>query len=133
MNIIIIIIKILEALLRTFVTSITEFRDPSLGHIHFHNSRDENEVYRRQSRSLLAKWKKSAISNTGAALSSTGITPHLAARDRAMQLVKKNNPTLSPAINRTWIDSWGRAQVMAIYRIHPREMGGRTTEEISSW
>src|SRR4028119_782260 len=72
MNIMIIIIKILEALLRIYVTSITEFRDPSLGHIHFHNSRDENEIYRRQSRSLLAKWKKSAISNTGAALSSTG-------------------------------------------------------------
>src|SRR6476661_1605966 len=72
MNIMIIIIKILEALLQTFMTSITEFRDPSLGHIHFHNSRDENEVYRRQSGSLLAKWKKSAISNTGAALSSTG-------------------------------------------------------------
>jgi hypothetical protein len=61
------------------------------------------------------------------------ITPHLAARDRAMQLVKKDNPTLSPAINRTWIDSWGRVQVMAIYRIHPSEMGGRTTEGISSW
>ena len=44
MNIMIIIIIFLEALLRTFVTSITEFRDPSLGHIHFHNSRDENEV-----------------------------------------------------------------------------------------
>src|SRR4028118_357267 len=72
MNIMIIIIKILEALLRTFMTSITEFCDPSLGHIHFHNSRDENEVYRRQSRSLLAKWKKSAISNTGAGFSSTG-------------------------------------------------------------
>jgi hypothetical protein len=28
-----------------------------------------------------------------------------------MLLVKKDNPTLSPAINRTWIDSWGRAQV----------------------
>jgi hypothetical protein len=128
----IIIIKILEALLRTFVTSITEFRDLSLGHIHFHNSRDENEVDRRQSRSLLAKWKKSAISNTGAALSSTGITPHLAARDRAMQLVKKDNPTLSPTINRTWIESWGRAEVMAIYRIHPSFMGGRTMQGISS-
>jgi hypothetical protein len=52
--------------------------------------------------------------------------------DRAMQLVKKDNPTLSPRIDRTWIDSWGRAEVMAIYRIHPSEMGGRTTEGISS-
>ncbi|MBD0310821.1 MAG: pyridoxamine 5'-phosphate oxidase family protein, partial [Microcoleus sp. T1-bin1] len=46
------------------------------------------------------------------------VTPHLAARDRAMQLVKKDNPTLSPRIDRTWIDSWGRAEVMAIYRFH---------------
>jgi hypothetical protein len=49
-----------------------------------------------------------------------------------MQLVKKDNPTLSPAINSTWIDSWGRAEVMAIYRIHPSEISGRTTEGISS-
>lgn len=131
MNIMIIIIKILEALLLTFVTSITEFRDPSLGHIHFHNSQDENEVYRGQSRSLLAKWKKSAISNTGAALSSTGednASPSSKSIYRAMQLVKKDNPTLSPAINRTWIDSWGSAEVMPIYRIHPREMGARRRE-----
>ena len=52
--------------------------------------------------------------------------------DRAIQLVKENNPTLSPAINRTWVDSWGRAEAIAIYRIHPSEMSGRTTEGISS-
>ncbi|MDP8934788.1 MAG: pyridoxamine 5'-phosphate oxidase family protein [Cyanobacteriota bacterium] len=52
--------------------------------------------------------------------------------DRAMQLVKEHNPTLSPAINRTWVDSWGRAEVIAIYRIHPSEMSGRTTEGVSS-
>ncbi|MEG4495157.1 hypothetical protein [Microcoleus sp. D3_18_C4] len=49
-----------------------------------------------------------------------------------MQLVKEHNPTLSPAINRTWIDSLGRAEVIAIYRIPPWEMSGRTTEGISS-
>jgi len=49
-----------------------------------------------------------------------------------MQLVKKDNPTLSPAINRTGVDSWGRAEAIAIYRIHPSEMSGRTTEGISS-
>ncbi|MEG4009519.1 hypothetical protein QUA41_26195 [Microcoleus sp. Pol11C1] len=49
-----------------------------------------------------------------------------------MQLVKEQNPTLSPAINRTWIDSLGRAEVIAIYRIHPSEMSRRTTEGISS-
>ncbi|MEG4212842.1 hypothetical protein [Microcoleus sp. S13_B4] len=52
--------------------------------------------------------------------------------DRAMQLVKEHNPTLSPAINRTWVDSWGRAEVIAIYRIHPSQMSGWTTEGISS-
>jgi len=52
--------------------------------------------------------------------------------DRAMQLIKAHNPTLSPAINRTWIDAWGRANVIAIYRIHPSEMTGRTTDGFSS-
>lgn len=47
--------------------------------------------------------------------------------DRVMQLVKQQNPTLSPAINRTWIDTWGRAEVMALYRIHASEMCGRMT------
>ncbi len=49
-----------------------------------------------------------------------------------MQSIKERNPTLSPAINRTWIDSWGRAEVIAIYRIHSSEMTGRTTDGISS-
>lgn len=52
--------------------------------------------------------------------------------DRVMQVIKTQNPTLSPAINRTWIDAWGRAEVMALYRIHPSEMSGRTTDGVSS-
>lgn len=52
--------------------------------------------------------------------------------DRAMQFIKERNPALSPAINRTWIDSWGRAEVIAIYRIYPSEMSGRTTDGVSS-
>lgn len=48
--------------------------------------------------------------------------------DRAMQLVKSHNPKLSPALNRTWVDSWGRASIIVIYRIHPIELTGRTTE-----
>jgi uncharacterized protein len=47
-------------------------------------------------------------------------------------LVKQHNPTLSPAINRTWTDAQGRPEVIAIYRLHPREMSGRTTDGISS-
>ena len=52
--------------------------------------------------------------------------------DRVMQLVKESNPALSPAINRTWVDSWGRAEVAALYRIYPDEMSGRTTDGVSS-
>ena len=52
--------------------------------------------------------------------------------DHAMQLIKDRNPTLSPAINRTWTDSWGRAEVIAIYRIRQGEMSGRTTDGVSS-
>lgn len=51
--------------------------------------------------------------------------------DQAMQFVKAQNPTLSPAINRTWIDAWGRGNVVAIYRIQIREMTGRITEGFS--
>ncbi|WP_309738650.1 pyridoxamine 5'-phosphate oxidase family protein, partial [Chamaesiphon sp. OTE_20_metabat_361] len=47
---------------------------------------------------------------------------------RIWQLIKEINPTLSPALNRTWIDSWGRAEVVAIYRVYPSEMSGRTTD-----
>lgn len=52
--------------------------------------------------------------------------------NRARQFIKEQNPTLSPAINRTWIDAWGRAEVVAIYRIHPSEMSGRMTDGVSS-
>jgi uncharacterized protein len=52
--------------------------------------------------------------------------------DHILKFIKEANPTLSPAVNRTWVDSWGRAEVMAIYRIIPSEMTGRTTDGISS-
>jgi uncharacterized protein len=52
--------------------------------------------------------------------------------DRVIQLVKRQNPNLSPAINRTWIDAWGRAEVMALYHIYPSEICGRTTDGVSS-
>ncbi len=52
--------------------------------------------------------------------------------DRVRKFIKDLNPTLSPALNRTWIDSWGRAEVVAIYRVYPSEMSGRTTDGISS-
>jgi nitroimidazol reductase NimA-like FMN-containing flavoprotein (pyridoxamine 5'-phosphate oxidase superfamily) len=52
--------------------------------------------------------------------------------DRAMHFIKEGNPTLSPAINRTWTEAWGRAEVIAIYCIHVSEMSGRTTDGVSS-
>jgi uncharacterized protein len=51
---------------------------------------------------------------------------------RVMALVKQRDTTLSPAINRTWTDSWGRAEAIAIYRIESGEMSGRTTDGVSS-
>jgi uncharacterized protein len=51
---------------------------------------------------------------------------------RVMALVKQRDSTLSPAINRTWTDSWGRAEAIAIYRIESGEMSGRTTDGVSS-
>jgi hypothetical protein len=48
--------------------------------------------------------------------------------EQAMELVKAHNPTLSPAISRTWIDTWGRANVAVVYRVHISEMTGRITE-----
>jgi nitroimidazol reductase NimA-like FMN-containing flavoprotein (pyridoxamine 5'-phosphate oxidase superfamily) len=47
--------------------------------------------------------------------------------ERAMQYITKINPTLTPAINRMWIDPWGRASKVAIYRIHPDIISGRKT------
>lgn len=47
--------------------------------------------------------------------------------ERAMRLITENNPTLTPAINRTQLDTWGRANTIAIYRIRPSIMDGRKT------
>ncbi|MEH1782711.1 MAG: pyridoxamine 5'-phosphate oxidase family protein [Nostoc sp.] len=52
--------------------------------------------------------------------------------DHAMHLIKERNTTLSPAINRTWIDADGRSEAIAIYRIHESEISGRTTDGVSS-
>ena len=48
-------------------------------------------------------------------------------KERAMQSITQRNPTLTPAISRMWIDAWGRANVVAIYRIRPEIISGRQT------
>lgn len=52
--------------------------------------------------------------------------------DSVMQFVKSRNPTLSPAINRTWIDAAGRSEAIELYRICATEMTGRMTDGVSS-
>ena len=52
--------------------------------------------------------------------------------DRVTKLIKEQNPTLAPAINRTWIDAWGRADVVVIYRISHYQMSGRMTNGVNS-
>ncbi|HEV2914978.1 MAG TPA: pyridoxamine 5'-phosphate oxidase family protein [Pyrinomonadaceae bacterium] len=47
--------------------------------------------------------------------------------EQAMQLITLHNPTLTPAINATRIDVWGRANNVMIYRIHPELIDGRKT------
>lgn len=47
--------------------------------------------------------------------------------ERAMQLITERNPTLTPAINRTELDAWGRSNSIAVYRIRPDIIDGRKT------
>ncbi len=54
-----------------------------------------------------------------------------AERDRALDLVAKVNPTLTPAVSIRWMDSWVRENIEVILRIKPRMMTGRATVERS--
>jgi nitroimidazol reductase NimA-like FMN-containing flavoprotein (pyridoxamine 5'-phosphate oxidase superfamily) len=46
---------------------------------------------------------------------------------RAMKLITERNPSLTPAISATQLDTWGRAVDIAIYRITPEIIDGRQT------
>ena len=46
---------------------------------------------------------------------------------RAMKLITERNPSLTPAISATQLDSLGRAVDIALYRITPEIMDGRQT------
>jgi nitroimidazol reductase NimA-like FMN-containing flavoprotein (pyridoxamine 5'-phosphate oxidase superfamily) len=46
---------------------------------------------------------------------------------RAMKLIIERNPSLTPAISATQLDTWGRAVDIAIYRITPEIIDGRQT------
>jgi len=45
----------------------------------------------------------------------------------AMQNILKRNPSLTPAISATSLDTWGRAVDIALYRIDSEIMDGRKT------
>ncbi|HKC62992.1 MAG TPA: pyridoxamine 5'-phosphate oxidase family protein [Pyrinomonadaceae bacterium] len=49
--------------------------------------------------------------------------------EHAMQLITRSNPTLTPAISRTQVDAWGRANEIALYRVRPEIIDGRRTIE----
>lgn len=46
---------------------------------------------------------------------------------RAMKLITDRNPSLTPAISATQLDTWGRAVDIALYRISPELIDGRQT------
>jgi nitroimidazol reductase NimA-like FMN-containing flavoprotein (pyridoxamine 5'-phosphate oxidase superfamily) len=46
---------------------------------------------------------------------------------RAMKLITDRNPSLTPAISATQLDTWGRAVDIALYRIAPELIDGRQT------
>jgi nitroimidazol reductase NimA-like FMN-containing flavoprotein (pyridoxamine 5'-phosphate oxidase superfamily) len=48
-------------------------------------------------------------------------------KEQAMQLITATNPTLTPALNQTQLDVWGRANAIALYRIRPSIIDGRRT------
>lgn len=48
-------------------------------------------------------------------------------RQKALDLILKVNPKLTPAISIRWMDNWVRENVEVIYRITPRSITGRQT------
>jgi len=60
----------------------------------------------------------------------TGHATHLSQNEemeQAMSLITARNPTLTPAISATQLDTWGRAVDIALYRITPEIIDGRKT------
>jgi nitroimidazol reductase NimA-like FMN-containing flavoprotein (pyridoxamine 5'-phosphate oxidase superfamily) len=50
-----------------------------------------------------------------------------AERDKALTMLTKRNPTMTPAVSLRWMDNWVRENIEAILRITPRMMTGRAT------
>lgn len=48
-------------------------------------------------------------------------------RQKALDLILKVNPRLTPALSIRWMDSWVRENIEVIYRIRARKITGRET------
>ncbi|HKP72991.1 MAG TPA: pyridoxamine 5'-phosphate oxidase family protein [Pyrinomonadaceae bacterium] len=66
-------------------------------------------------------WRSVMVFGRAERLTKTGDVEH------AMQAITARNPSLTPAINKTQLDAWGRANNVLIYRLHPDSMDGRKT------
>jgi nitroimidazol reductase NimA-like FMN-containing flavoprotein (pyridoxamine 5'-phosphate oxidase superfamily) len=52
-------------------------------------------------------------------------------RSKAIDVIAKINPTLTPAVSIHWMDNWVRENIEVIYRITPLEMTGRASVDRS--
>ena len=68
-----------------------------------------------------AHWRSVMVTGRAERLTASEDTEH------AMQLIARRNPTLTPALNLTQIDAWGRANNIALYRLRPEVLDGRKT------
>lgn len=50
-----------------------------------------------------------------------------AIREKAVSLIAKVNPTLTPAVSIRWMDSWVRENIEVILKITPKQMTGRAS------
>lgn len=48
-------------------------------------------------------------------------------RERALQLITRHNPSLTPAMSIHWMDGWIRENISVFYRITPLTTTGRAT------
>lgn len=66
-------------------------------------------------------WKSVMVSGTAEQITDED------SRQKALDLILKINPKLTPAISIRWMDSWVRENIEVIYRITPRAVTGRQT------
>ncbi|MEO5860301.1 MAG: pyridoxamine 5'-phosphate oxidase family protein [Pyrinomonadaceae bacterium] len=66
-------------------------------------------------------WKSVMVSGTAEQITDED------GRQKALALILRINPKLTPAISIRWMDSWVRENIEVIYRISPRSVTGRRT------